>query len=156
MTVLICYRTRRRLDAYLDGALDAPETGVIAAHLTTCQRCAAEADALRRVGSLLRAMPSPVDPDWAGFWPGIVRGIQDARRPAVGRPALPWLRWTYGSVLAAALLMALTIWPFAPGLLVREIPVIVQSANTEHPDATVMVYSTAERDLTVVWVLGLH
>ena len=98
------------------------------------------------------------EPDWTGFWPGIVRGIQDAREPRREPPRASWLRprWAYGGALAAALLVTLTMWQLVPTKSVPESPVIVRSANSDDPRATVMVYSTPERDLTVVWVVGLE
>jgi hypothetical protein len=64
-------------------------------------------------------------------------------------------RWAYGGALAAALLVSLTVWQLMPTALAPDMPVIVRSADSGDPHATVMVYSTPERDLTVVWVLGL-
>jgi hypothetical protein len=37
-----------------------------------------------------------------------------------------------------------------------EPPLIVRSADSDYPDATVMVYSTPDQDLTVVWVFGVE
>ena len=48
------------------------------------------------------------------------------------------------------------MWQLVPTRSVRESPVIVRSADSDDPKATVMVYSTPERDLTVVWVVGLE
>jgi hypothetical protein len=109
---------------------------------------------------LLQSTASTAEPDWTGFWPGVVRGIQDRRdaRPApaaqrwwrsVGRP-----RWALGGALAA-LLMSLGIWQWAPGPHLSEAGVLVTSASTEDPRGTVMVYSTPEQDVAVVWVFGL-
>lgn len=108
--------------------------------------------------SLLTEMPAPAEPDWAGFWPGVVRGIQDARTPRGEPQRAAWLRprWAYGGALAAALLVSLTVWQLVPSSVAPESPVIVRSADTGDPNATVMVYSSAERDLTVVWVMGLE
>lgn len=108
--------------------------------------------------TLLTGMPAPAEPDWAGFWPGVVRGIQDARTPRREPRRLAWLRprWAYGGALAAALLVSLTVWQLGPSSVTSESPVIVRSADTGDPNATVMVYSTTDRDLTVVWVMGLE
>ena len=157
--VLTCHRTRQRISAYLDGALDPDTARSTAAHLDTCARCNAEADAFERLHTALQAMRRPADPDWVGFWPGVVRGIEDSR-PRAGAPRRsiqPRLRWAVGSALAAALLVSLTIWQVAPWQSLSEpgTPTIVRSADTEAPNGNVMVYSTPERDLTVVWVLGL-
>ena len=65
-------------------------------------------------------------------------------------------RWAYGGALAAALLLSVSVWQFTPSTLSPDSPVIVRSADTGDPQATVMVYSTVDRDLTVVWVVGLE
>lgn len=103
---------------------------------------------------------STLEPDWTGFWPGVVRGIEDRRdaRPApaprqwwqaMGRP-----RWALGGALAA-LLMSLGVWQWAPSPHLPDAGVLVTSASTEDPRGTVMVYSTPEQDVAVVWVFGL-
>jgi anti-sigma factor RsiW len=156
--VLSCYLYRRRIGAYLDGALDDRQARTVAMHLSGCHHCSAEADVFRRLKLTLATAPKPADPDWVGFWPGVVRGIQDARVPrAEPRRWAAWLRprWAYGSALAAALLVSVGVWQLIPSRMQPETPVIVRSADTGAPDATVMVYSTPERDLTVVWVFGL-
>lgn len=155
--VLTCYVTRRKIGAYLDGALDSAAARSAERHLARCAGCTAEADALRRLKSAVRALPQPADPDWTGFWPGVVRGIEAARRqPAVARRGRRFaFRWAYGGLVAAALAVSVTVWRLVPGPSIPESSVIVQSAATAQPGGTVMVYSTPERDLTVIWVFGL-
>jgi len=60
-----------------------------------------------------------------------------------------------GGAVAAVVIVSLTLWQtvFAP--FVPDGPVVVSSAHTEDPRGTVMIYSTHEKDVTVVWVLGL-
>jgi anti-sigma factor RsiW len=158
--VLTCYRYRRRIGAWLDGALDDASARSTAAHVGTCRRCTADARALTRMKSLLVGLPAAPEPDWAGFWPGVVRGIQDARTPRREPRRFGWLRprWAYGGAFAAALLVSTAVWKLTPppSPVASESPVIVRSADTGDPDATVMVYSTPDRDLTVVWVMGLE
>jgi anti-sigma factor RsiW len=158
--VLTCYFYRRRIDAWLDGALDQQGARRIEAHVAHCRRCAAEAEAIRVLTGELRSVPAAREPDWSGFWPGVVRGIQDAQQPERRRPhSWTWLRprWAYGGgALAAALLITLGVWEFMPGAGVGpEPPLIVRSANSDYPDATVMVYSNPDQDLTVVWVFDV-
>jgi anti-sigma factor RsiW len=154
--VLSCYWNRRRIAAWLDGALDGEAARATQAHVSRCSGCRQEAAELERLSALLRSTPPPSDPDWTGFWPGVVRRLEAARDTPVphARRAWPRPRWAYGGVLAAALLVTLTLWHLAPGPLAPEPPVIVRSADTGYPDGHVMVYSTPERDLTVVWVFG--
>jgi anti-sigma factor RsiW len=161
MVVLTCLRTRRRIGAYLDGALKGATAQSTARHLTGCSTCQREAEALRKMRALLQRSSgqSRVAPDWTGFWPGIVRGIEDAGRrespPVVAQWRWWQSRWALGGAVAAVGLVSLTFWQTLPGLLTPDPPVVVSSAHTEDPRGTVMVYSTHEKDVTVVWVLGL-
>jgi anti-sigma factor RsiW len=154
MDVLTCYLTRRRLGAWLDGALDAGAAGRVAAHAGGCARCAAEVADLGRLRNLLAATLRPADPDWTGFWPAVVRGIE-AARPARAMPVWRRPRWALGAV-AAVLALSLGVWQFMPGPGPVEAGVHVSSARTEDPRATVMVFSTPEQDVAVVWVVGLE
>ena len=158
--MLTHYLTRRRLGAYLDGAL-AEQTGrATAAHLATCATCRREADELRRLRGLLQRSLSVVEPEWTGFWPGVVRRI-DAATAAPAAPSrqtgrIRWRpQWALGGALAAALLVSIGFWQFGPDNASPDPGVIVRSASTGNPRATVMVYGTPERDVAVVWVLGL-
>jgi anti-sigma factor RsiW len=155
----MCYRTRRRIGAYLDGALEAGVSRTIEEHLASCSRCAAEASSLTRLRVLVRAIPQPTEPDWTGFWPGVVRRVEDAKRaPVRRRTGSSRMRWAFGGALAAAFVASVTLWqlaPWEPSGQATDDPIVVRSADTADPGATVMVYSTPERDLTVVWVFGL-
>jgi len=131
--VLSHYLNRRRLGAYLDGALDEETARSTAAHLATCGVCQREAEGLRRLRLLLQRDSAVADPDWTGFW-----GPQ----------------WALGGALAAALLLSIGVWQFVPSGSPQD-GVIVRSASTGDPRATVMVYGPPERDVAVVWVLGL-
>jgi anti-sigma factor RsiW len=156
--VLTCYFTRKRLGAYLDGALDPRATRSTASHLTGCAGCQAEVDSLRRLRSLLQRTLVTAEPDWTGFWPGIVRGVQDRRTaPApAARRAVAWRpRWALGTALAATLLISLGVWQLTPETRPTPAGVAINSATTGDPGATVVAYATPEQDIAVVWVLGL-
>lgn len=160
-TVLTCYRTRRRIGAYLDGALVGRESDVTAAHLATCSRCQAELDTLRRFSVMLRrGVSSPSGPEWTGFWQGVRRGIEDGRGrfPAPSRAAR-WRRprFVVGTAAALAVVASMLLWratrePLAPPAAAA---ISVSSADTEHPRGTVMIYSPPEKDLAVVWVFDV-
>src|SRR5882724_6454772 len=83
MVVFTCLLTRRRIGAYLDGALENGAARSIARHLSRCARCQGEAENIRTIRALLqRTMtlsPKRAEPDWSGFWPAIVRGVEDAK-----------------------------------------------------------------------------
>ena len=160
--MLTCYRTRKRIGAFLDEALDPQTASATAAHLSTCARCQREADELRRLHGLLRRNLAPAAPDWTGFWQGVVRGIEDQRHANPLPAKRPWWqpawrpRLALGSALAAALLITLGVWQWTPhGPQPLEAGVMVTSAATEDPRGTVMVYSTPEQDVAVVWVFGI-
>ncbi len=156
--MLKCYRTRQRLSAFLDGALDEAATRSTVAHLTSCDACQKEADQFRRLHSLLlRTAAAVPEPDWTGFWPGVVRGVQDVKQAPAARPRRAFWqpRWALGGALAAVL-MSLGVWQMIPTpTTIDDAGVIVSSARTEDPRGTVMVYSNKEQDVAVVWVLGL-
>lgn len=153
--LLTCFRTRRRIGAYLDGALDEGARGVVTDHLTGCARCQGEADRLRRLHGLLRSALSTAPPaDWTGFWEGVVRGVDAARLAPLPRAtALRWWRRprvAFGSALAAAIVLSVTFWQLS-GPTAPQAAVVVKSADTEHPGG-VMVYATPGQDMAVVWV----
>jgi len=154
--VLICHLTRRRLGAWLDGALDERAAGRVSGHADGCARCRSEIAELGRLRTVLRATLQPVEPDWTGFWQGIVRGVEDARhvRPARVAPAWRRPRWALSAV-AAVLVLSVGFWQFLPGPAPVEAGVHVSSARTDDPRAAVMVYSTPEQDVAVVWVVVL-
>jgi anti-sigma factor RsiW len=155
--VLKCYRTRQRLSAFLDGALDETTTRATVAHLTSCDACQKEADQFRRLHALLqRTAAAAPEPDWTGFWPGVVRGVQDAKRAPAARPRRAFWqpRWALSGAVAA-ILMSLGVWQMIPGPATTDAGVVVSSARTEDPRGTVVVYSNKEQDVAVVWVLGL-
>lgn len=162
--VLTCYLTRRRVGAFLDRALGDRQSRSTSAHLARCGRCQREADQLRTLRMALHASVIAADPpDWTGFWPGIVRGVEDGRPGAPLRIDAGWWRRrvlsrprvAFGGALAAAVLVSMTLWQVLAPTVAPEAPAFVTSANTEDPRGTVLVYSPPERDLTVVWVLGL-
>jgi anti-sigma factor RsiW len=154
--VLGCYFRRRRIGAYLDGALPEPQARAYAAHLDGCAGCRDAARTQDRLRELVRSSVVAAEPDWAGFWPGIIRGIEAGTDPrARPRPAriLRYPRAAIAGAVGAALL-AVTVWqgdsPVSP---VGAAAVAV--ANTEHPDGNVMVYTPPGDDMTVIWVFGL-
>jgi len=154
--VLGCYFQRRRIGAYLDGALPERQARAIAAHLDGCVDCRDAAGTLGRLRALVRSSVVAAEPDWAGFWPGIIRGIEAGTEPrARTRPEriLRYPRAAIAGAVAAALL-AVTVWQGdSPVSTAGATAVAV--ANTEHPDGSVMVYTPPGDDMTVIWVFGL-
>lgn len=158
--MLGCLRFRRKIGARLDAALPDAQAYALARHLDACDRCQAEARSHERVRTLLRSatvsLPAPPDPD--EFWSGVRAKILGTAPPPRRVLRAVWPRWSVGWVPrvavagASALVLALVLWQ---GLAEKEAPlpgVVVRTLETEYP---VMVLSTPEQDMTVIWVFGL-
>ena len=180
---LICWLTQRRLGAYRDGELGPAARTKTAAHLTGCPRCAGELDGLTRLRAAL-TIEAPELPEgvWQAFWPQ-VRARMAASPPPEPHWRPVWdrvvghRRLALGSAVAAAALAVLAV--FAPWQRVGERfrapvvhspsavtsgppagasiqQVVIQSVETADPQSSVMVFTSPESDVTVVWVFGLE
>jgi hypothetical protein len=154
--VLTCYRTRRRIGAYLDDALGDRASSRAAAHIGTCARCQSELVSLRRLATMLRqSAPVAPLPEWTGFWEGIVRRIDAS---PVAMRARPRWRPRLVAASAAALVVGVSValWqtPWSPSTSRAVAAISVNSADTTHPGGTVMVYTPPEKDLAVVWLFS--
>ena len=154
--MLRCYRTRRRIGAFLDDALGDRESSRAVAHISACGRCRAEIADWQRLASLLkRSAPEPAPPDWTGFWPGILRAIEAPSSPSRAR-----LRWrprlvAAGAAAALAGVVSVALWEPWSSLTPPAVAAIsVNSADTSHPRGTVVIYTPPEKDLAVVWLLA--
>jgi hypothetical protein len=95
------------------------------------------------------------DPDWTGFWAG-VRGRILSERPRPWREAWGWSPGlALGGALAGLFLLAALLWPIGPTEgPARPAGVVVNTVETAHPDGNLMVFSSSEDDMTVIWVFG--
>ena len=96
-------------------------------------------------------------PEWTGFWEGIRRGIEAPRIETVVPARRIWHvrpRFAFGAAAALAAAVFMLVWqvPHAPLTSTVGAAISVTSADTDRPDATVMVYTPPERDLAVVWL----
>ncbi len=176
---MICWLVRRRLDAFHDGELTAPQRARLERHLGRCPGCAGEVQALRRLHEALASasVAEPPEAVWAAFWPQVRTRLsgpssdpepvwQRAWRAVTSHPRL-----ALAPALAAASLAVLAVvapWrqppPPAPGPAPASMAaqsaaldqVVIQSIETADPDLPVMVYATPESDMTVLWVFGLE
>ena len=106
----------------------------------------------------------PGDPDWRGFWPGIqariasgpVRQVRDAWWLPFWHPFWGHPRLALGGVLTGSLALALFFWPSTenPSSVAWADPVIVQDVSSPDPDRSVMVYSSPDQTLTVIWLFN--
>jgi anti-sigma factor RsiW len=158
--VLSHFLTRRRLGAYLDGALTEPRARGVEDHLASCAVCRTELDALRRLKVAFQRSLRVPEPDWTGFFQGVVRGIEDQRLRAplpdrLVRRSVWRSQWAMGGALAAMVLLSVTLWQnlgVSPVPMTDD-PVVVNTASTGQSDGGVMVYSTPDKAVTVVWLL---
>jgi anti-sigma factor RsiW len=93
-----CEAIEPLLSAHLDAELDAPTASRVAAHLRTCAGCAAEAESLTAVRSMLRSAPVRRLPD-------AVRAAVLAQEPGGARlpePPRELARARVGAALAVA------------------------------------------------------
>jgi anti-sigma factor RsiW len=152
---LRCLWLRRWLGAYLDGALPLGRTRAVAAHVADCAGCRGEISRQQRLREALRAaLEAPGDPDWSGFWDGIRRRI--AARPLPPR-RLAWRgapTMAVGSALAAGVALAILFWPVGPVEPPAPGQGVTVNAVEASPDGSVMLFSSPDDDVTVIWVIG--
>jgi hypothetical protein len=121
-------------------------------------------ESARRLRSLVRASMDVPEPDWTAFWAGIraripaetARPVRDSWWLPLWRPFWGHPRVALGGALAGVLALALMLWPAAedPTSMAWAGPVIVQDVSTPDPDRSVMVYSSPDKTLTVIWLFN--
>lgn len=156
MAFLKCFWMKRRLAPYVDGALSGERVAAVASHLRGCADCRGEVSRLERLRGLLRStFTVGPDPDWTRFWDG-VRGRIVGERQRPWGAAWGWSpRLALGGTLVALLLLAALLWPIGPTEgPARPAGVVVNTVETAHPDGNLMVFSSPEDDMTVIWVFG--
>lgn len=164
MPSLGCLWNRSRLERLVDGALGPRAGRAATSHAARCARCGGEVEQLTRLRQLVRsATPDLADPDWAGFWPSVRQRIAvEAPRPIRESWWLPFWKpvWGHprvalGSLMVSGLAAALVLWP-SPRVTgpTFAAPVTVQEVSSADPDRSVMVYSSPDDDVTVIWVFN--
>ena len=161
MPSLGCLWNRPRLERLVDGALGPRAGRAATSHAARCPRCGGEVAQLTRLRLLVRsAAPVVSDPEWAGFWPAVrVRIAGEAPRPVreswwlpAWKPVWGHPRVALGSLVVSSLALGLVLWPSTPVILAA--PVVVQDVSSADPDRSVMVYSSPDDDVTVIWVFN--
>ena len=161
MPSLGCLWSRPRLERLVDGALGPRAGRWTTSHAARCARCGGEVEQLTRIRLLVRsAAPDVADPEWTGFWPAVrVRIASEAPRPVRESWWLPYWKpvWGHprvalGSLMVSSLALGVMLWPGAPVTLAA--PVTVQEDSSADPNRSVMVYSSPDDDVTVIWVFN--
>lgn len=160
-----CFLTRRRIGALLDQALTEGRSRSVVSHLSVCTGCREEAARLERLRSLLRGALDPgPEPEWVSFWPSVRERISAESGSAKARPRLTRSQvWSYprlalSGALAGFLLLAVALWQGGPWRSGADAPpwMAVPSVETVQPNSSVMVFSTPDSDMTMIWVFGLE
>ena len=156
---------QEKVQAWVDGQLDAAETREVAAQVERDPECRALADNLRSFSHLLRENPpARTVPDSREFyWNAIRRGIEQSER-ARARDAtgdrsfaspIRWLAW-FLPVGVAALAFALL---FRPGTEVPSTPAAGAVPRLAHHEVeagsdqiTTLTFYASEEAMTVVWL----
>jgi anti-sigma factor RsiW len=165
MMTLGCLWSRPRLERHVDGALGSWTARRVEAHLGSCSDCLARVESLRRLRALVLAASSDVgEPHWNGFWPAIrarirteePRPVRDSWWLPLWRPFWGHPRVALAGAITGGLALALMLWPAAedPASMAWAGPVIVQDVSTPDPERSVMVYSTPDKTLTVIWLFN--
>jgi hypothetical protein len=124
-----------------------------------------EVDRQTRLQRLVKStLPEVHEPDWAGFWPSIQsriareapRAIRDPWWLPLWKPFWGHPRLAFGSALAAGLVLTLSIWQVGDqqASIAWAGPAVVQDVSAPDPDQSVMVYSSPDQALTVIWLFG--
>ena len=164
---LSCLWYRKSLEPFADGALSARAARRVGRHVDGCATCAAQVSQTRRIRALLAAAVPADDPrEWTSFWAGIqVKIAQAPSKPIPSARDSWWLplwwpfwghpRLALSGALAGVLALTLSLWPVdddgSRNAAWAE-SVEVQDVSTPDPEHTVMVFSSSDRTLTVIWL----
>lgn len=125
---------RERLDAYVLGALDAPEAAAVAAHLETCESCRAEVAAGRRVADGLPAALEVASP--LRVHPSVKRrvlaAVQGPPRPRHFRPLL----WPVAAAVALLMFISSTVYAVHLQIEQQDLAVTVRTETLNKLGAT--------------------
>lgn len=105
---MFCFRARRLIIPYLEGALDERVSSAFARHLESCPKCADEVALVRRAGNALRKARTPAQEPAADLWSRIEREIAPPVAQPARRPGMLGLKLA-GATAACALLCVIAL-----------------------------------------------
>jgi anti-sigma factor RsiW len=108
-----CKTVIRMLQEEIDGRLPPSEAAEVRRHVDSCATCAAEADAFRKVGEMLRLLAASraaeKAPQLDALWTRVSAGIEERKRRK--GPAAWVSRWLWIPATAAVAVIALLFYP---------------------------------------------
>jgi predicted anti-sigma-YlaC factor YlaD len=142
---MTCQELDERLDAWVDGELDARAAAEVEAHLAGCALCQARERRLRQLLAHAASLPRSITPP-RDLWPDIARRIGRERTWswAAGRPQ-PWALAVAATVLVG---LVAVLWTGRAPSAVRtvEIPAATPEARRAALSVSDPVLAAAERD----------
>lgn len=151
-----CRTVIRMVHDEIDGRLPPSEAAAVRRHLDSCASCAAEAEAYRRTGEMLRiwiaARGADRAPQLAALWTGVRAGIEERR--AATSPASRVRKWLWLPAAAALAVFALLFYPSD----VRRAPFHPTSfevavEHLESDAATVALVDKGDDLPRVIWII---
>lgn len=151
-----CGKAGKVLQDEIDGRLPPAESAEVRRHVESCAACAAEADAYRRVGELLRAWTvaraGEKAPQLDVLWPRVRAGIEERKRENRGAASIR--RWLW---LPAAAVLAIGAIVFYPSIADKA-PFHPTSFNVtvedlESDTATVALVDKGDDLPRVIWII---
>lgn len=151
-----CRKIVRLLQDEMDGRLPPFEAGEVRRHVASCVSCAAEADAYRRTGEMLRvwtaSRAAEKAPQLDSLWIRVGAGIEEER--ARKESAAPIRRWLWLSAAVALAVFTLLFYP--PD--VRRAPYHPTSfevavENLESDAGTVALVDKGDDLPRVIWII---
>jgi anti-sigma factor RsiW len=128
-----CQDLDQLLDDFVDGALDEPANGRVAAHLQTCPSCRNDETRLRSVVAAAAALDRSLAPG-RGLWPEIAATItadREERRLPSGRRPLIWAALLAAAAALLAFTAVVTVRMLSSGLVGHELGTVeATSANS--------------------------
>lgn len=108
-----CKKVIRMLQDEIDGRLPPSAGAEVRRHVDSCESCATEADAYRRVGEMLRlwtaSLAAGKAPELDALWTRVSAGIEERKR---GKGTAAWARrWLWIPAAAAVAVFALLFYP---------------------------------------------